>query len=298
MIRRVPKDLEPDEAPWFAAGASAANCPDPDLLQAALEGTTPEPVSDRLRAHAAECRSCSALAEVLRGEAVPQLSAEADQRLRRRLEPTARLPRPWLAGAAAAVLVGVASLTLWQRSGPGASAPGPAVPVAADPRTGQVSAPYALPLERPAIDLPPTALTLRGGRPDAYAAAIQEALVPFSQGEDAAAAEVLARVTRRYPGRPHASFYLGVARLLTGRPSDATAPLGEARRTAGQDRWLRDEAIWYLAVATERTSGTSAAAALLEPLCASSSGSRREAACAGLRRLSARGSQAPPVPAR
>jgi hypothetical protein len=262
-------------------------CPSPDLLLPAQEqGILPEDLARAVRAHVAGCPLCTELSGALAGVASDPLPDEArriEERLRFQTRGRWRRWMPSLAAAAAlaAVAVGLYIARTGQRA-PASVAQSGAPPVASPPQREPVLA-----LAAPAILLPPESLTLRGEPRSSYAAALEDALIPFTAGNYQAAAAQLEKVTRDHPSRPHAEFYTGVARLMNGAAADATGPLQSARDLSPKGSPLSDEATWYLAVALERSGRGAAAAGPLTDLC-NGSGPRKAQACVGLRLLSNR----------
>jgi len=280
-MRRVPADLETFERELFDA-AGGAGCPRADLLLPALEGVLPDPLGARVRAHAAACPLCRDLVEALSAGPAAEPDEGALDRIHGRVKAGRR---SWLAiirwpAVAAAALV--AAGLVFARLAPG---PIETPPVAS--RGGDVALPapaFVLALSKPAVELPPEALVLRGGDADPAVTALIAALEPYRRDDFAEAADRLEAVVDAYPDARHAQFYLGVSRLLAGRAAEAVGPLSRAAQRAPAGSWLRAEATWYLAVSSERDGDRGGALGALADLCGRP-GPRREAACDGLRRL-------------
>jgi hypothetical protein len=151
----------------------------------------------------------------------------------------------------------------------------PAAGVAREART------FILPFDPPAIELPPSALVLRGEASDPYATALIRALEPFRRGDYPHAAERLRALVLAHPDEPYARLYLGVSFLLAGQHLEAVAPLESVRGLAAPGSWLHSEASWYLAVALERSDRVDQAVLVLTQLCGSG-GSRGGKACGAL----------------
>jgi len=281
-----PRDVGHDEESSFARWSGASTCPPPALLLPATEGTLADPEGAAVRAHLASCAVCRELADVLtEAHVVPTLDEAARIRARVFAPITRRARRiVYAVAATVALAIGAASIVWWSS---GTTARRPAQSASNAP-VGSTSHPtYVLALTKPAIELPPESLTLRSGSRNEYAQALENALAPYQRSEYADAAAALDAVVRAYPGRPHASFYAGIAKLLDGRAAAAVPDLQRARAEAEPGSSLSSEAAWYLAVALERSAQRAAAAQALKDLCGGS-GLRKAQACDGLRGLTAR----------
>lgn len=279
-MQPLPRDVDAAEASYFhlAAGAS---CPAPELLMPAREGTLPPELGARTRWHIEHCRFCHVLAdafEVIDVELTPAERARVDARTGVRGTAWSRGRIAALATAAAVVLTAGAAIVL-SALARGVELP-PVRSMQGDRALPVLS--YVLALNVPEIELPETALVLRGTGPDAYVDRLAAALVPFRRRDYARAAVQLESVAARHPSQPHAAYYAGLARLLAGQPADAIAPLSLARRLAADDPHLQESASWYLAVAFERSGGLASALPALAGLCAEG-GVRRADACGALR---------------
>lgn len=281
MTIHRPRDLEPWEEPAFGSPADR-RCPSPDVLLPAAEGTLPEPVLSRVRAHAAGCPLCRELTAALQTAADAAPTPDEEARLAA-AKPARGSPRlawwPVMAAAAAILAVTAVSVAWLLDATPPASPAAQPVRVEARARGG-----FLLPLEPPRIDLPRTPLVLRGAPVDPYVTELIRAVEPLRAGAYAEAAEGLQRLHDRYPQRPHSSFYLGVALLLGGQVERAITPLERARDLAPDGGALRSDASWYLAVAFERAGRRHDAIATLTVLCGSG-GSNDARACLSLHRL-------------
>jgi tetratricopeptide (TPR) repeat protein len=101
------------------------------------------------------------------------------------------------------------------------------------------------------------------------------AMRSYERGEYALAERRLERVLETDPTHAEAHFYRGVSLLLTGRPTDALAPLHAATRH-GQGR-LREDAHWYLALAYLKAGGPQQAVKHLDVVVQTSNRRRAEA---------------------
>jgi predicted Zn-dependent protease len=132
-------------------------------------------------------------------------------------------------------------------------------------------------VQAPGVTLPAgLALSMRGRGPDhrRFLEEFGAAMAPFRAGDYAAAETKLASLASRYPDRDAAHFYLGIVRLFAGRPADAIEPLGAARSSDTYG----DAAMWFSAVALERSGDHEAADRLLTVLCGRD-GPYRASAC-------------------
>lgn len=284
MTAAIPRDADGDEVPLMEKWLARTGCPPPELLLPAQEASVlPEDLGAAVRGHVAACRLCRELVAVL-----AETNAEPSEFETRRIEQRVQLLTRgrgrwwWTSLAAAAALFIVAAAAYFART-----AQPQGSPVVQQPSERPAERAPVLALNAPAISLPPEALTLRSERGSAYGAAIQDALTPFAAGHYQDATARLQRVTRDHPRRPHAEFYLGVARLMDGAAAEAVVSLELARELAPPGSPLHEEATWYLAVALERSGRGGAAAGRLSDICGGS-GSRKAQACAGLRDLSNR----------
>jgi hypothetical protein len=280
MIRRVPSDAEPFEGALFRL--TAGECPPAETLQPAIEGTLPQPLRDRIRAHIDACNACRALAAALDSIDCARLTAEEEARIRTRVGAvTARRHRSmWTLAAAAAIAVVASGVWMLQfqrlRSNP---PPAPNPP--ASGASTQAPPAFVLALDVPAIELPPSALALRSGAADPHATALVGAIDLFRRGRYLQAAQRLDALLRTHPKDPFALYYVGLSRLLDGRPLHALEPLDRARAGAADGSWLSANAAWYLAVALERSHRVDQAVLILTQLCGNG-GSRGDQACGAL----------------
>lgn len=280
-----PHDAGPDETSWFARWRGSSACPPPALLLPAMEGALPDPEGAAVRAHLAGCAVCRELADALTEARVAPTLDEAARIRARVFAPITRRARRFVYAVAAIVALAAGAWIAWPSANTTRNRPAPSAsntPVGtSSPRA------YVLALNKPATELPPESLTVRSGPRNGYARALEDALVPYQSGDYGDAAVALDQVVRAYPGRPHASFYSGTAKLLDGRAAAAVPDLQRARAEAEPGSSLSSEAAWYLAVALERSAQRAAAAQVLKDLC-SGSGLRKAQACDGLRGLPAR----------
>lgn len=284
MSARLPRDIEPDEEPLFARWHAASTCPRPDLLMPAIEMTlVPEALAASVRAHLDRCSLCRELAEAFAAPGIGDPSAEEAARIDAQVfgATSARASTRWWAYAAGLLLLGISAALLALT---GRTVAPPELPVAAAAAPPARAAGPVLALRKPEIELPPEFLTLRSASPGEYAAALDRALDPFVREDYAEAVRRLERVARAHDGRPHPVYYLGVAHLMLGAPSEAVRPLELARQRSGPGSSLYAEATWYLAVSLERSGRRASAAVALSELCGTG-GPRGDQACDGLRVL-------------
>ncbi len=281
----TPRDAGPDEGSWLARWDGASTCPLPELLLPAIEGTLSDPGCSAVRAHLATCPVCGELADAMTDARIAPTLDEAARIRARVFVPVTRRARRIVSVAAATVVLAVGAVWIAWSSGT-ATAHRPSgsssnVPVGTTARV------YVLALNKPATELPPESLPPRGAPRSDYARALESALAPYEQGDYANATGALDEVVRIYPGRPHASFYSGIAKLLDGRAAAAVPDLQRAHAEAEPGSSLSSEAGWYLAVALERSGQRAPAAQVLKDLC-SGTGLRKAQACEGVRALSRR----------
>jgi hypothetical protein len=253
-----------------------------------------EPARARLAAHVVSCAEC---ARVYRG--VMELlrnAANLDDRAPR--PATVARPRPPLAqmalamAATLAILVTGALMVRTMRGGSSpaqqastqALAPSPSAPAAsAEPAAMSKPRGWALNVQVPDVTLPAgLALQMRGGQADArrFLEEFGGAMRPFRAGQYSSAATLLDGLSKKYPERDAAHFYLGVAHLFAGRPAEAIEPLASARPS----ETYGDAAAWFSAVALERSGEPAAADLLLAGLC-DRDGPYRASACAARQTL-------------
>jgi len=280
MMRPVPSDLEPSEAADFNL-AGGLHCPSPETLLPSIEGTLPLPLRGRVLAHLDVCGVCRALAAAQESPECSLPTNEEAARIRGRVSRAATLRRVWWPGAAAAATIAIVAGGVWmsqfQRM-PSDTALAPGPPAAETVRRART---FVLAMDTPAIELPSSALVLRGESADPYVAALVRALEPFRRGDYPQAADSLRALGSAHPDEPYARYYLGVSYLLAGQHLEAIAPLERVRGLQARSSWLHSEASWYLAVALERSDRVDQAVLVLTQLCGSG-GSRGDQACGAL----------------
>lgn len=279
MMRPVPPDLDAFERAAFDL-AAPLRCPRPETLLPALEGTLALPLRDRVLAHIHTCDVCRGLAATLQAEEATEVTGAEAARIRARVASHATAKRyRWPVAAAALIAITATGLWMaqfqrWHSENPPAPNPPSSAP-AKEVRT------FVLALDLPQIELPASALVLRGEAVNSYVTSLGRALERFRDGDYKAAAERLNPVIAAYPNEPHALYYLGLARLLDGRPLDAVEPLEKTRPLAANDSWLYANASWYLAVALEQSDRVDRAVLILTELCGRTN-ARGDQACEAL----------------
>lgn len=168
----------------------------------------------------------------------------------------------------AAALVVLATAVIVRRPVP---EPAPAATPSRQPAAAASVPPaFRIPLIPAPVKLTARALVLRsdGG----HAPFVDEAAPAFDAyraGDYHAAAEAFARIAPRYPASIEVPFYLGVSRLMTDDAPGAATALQAAR--ALDDPTFRDDVVWYLAIAAERSGDAATARASLAGLCGGAS---------------------------
>jgi hypothetical protein len=224
----------------------ASACPTDAALGSFYAGELDAKEDEAIRDHLVDCAACR--------ERAADAAAFAEAMKGRRIRGV-----PVWAPAIAAVFAAAAILFLWRTTTP----PRPPAPTDARTRWQQLAvdpAPYDPNGEHDIV--------WRGGQeaPDAnVSGSFAWAMVPYSAGDFAGAADRLGQRLRTDPGDERARFYLGVSLLLTGHPDQSVEPL---RRVAEESDLLSSEASWYLAVACLATGDDSRAVALLRDLAA------------------------------
>lgn len=275
MMRPVPHDLEAFENAAFGLAATSG-CPPPETLLPALEGTLPPALRDRVIAHIGACAVCRALAAALESGECAQITDEEAARIRARVDGRTAVKRHWWRPTAVAAAVAVIAIGVWMLQFP--RLPSATPPVGALAREART---FVLALDVPAIELPASALVLRGESANPYGRALGRALEPFRRADYPQAVERLQALGSAHPDEPYARFYLGASHLLAGQPLEAIAPLERVRGLAAPNSWLHSEASWYLAVALERSDRVDQAVLVLTQLCGSG-GARGDKACGAL----------------
>ena len=273
-----------------------ADCPSPDLLQAAQAGVLPPALGDPVRRHLDTCSICQSLLHSLDELDDAPLAAGGHQRIWHQIQgsiardeagsPARRLSvwswlgfHPWLAvTAASAIFLVTIAVGLMRDARPPAVATSPARPMV----TAQAS--HVLALEKAPIVLPPAAFLIWRGQEQGAGPwkELQSALTLYQSGDYGQAAEQLRGLTSKQPRLTEAWFYLGVCRLFLKADGEAAGDLQKARDLAQQP--LADYAGWYLALADERTGKVSQARTLLDELCRGG-GAVAAKACTGLEKL-------------
>ena len=285
MIRPVPPDLDAFESAAFDL-AAPLRCPPPETLLPALEGTLALPLRDGVLAHIHACEVCRSLAAALQADESNEVTGAEAARIRARVAGHATTKKYWWPAAAAAVLA-ITATGVWMVQFQRVRSENPPAPGPPSSAPATQARTFVLALDSPEIELPPSALVLRGEAVSGYATSLQGALERFRSGHYKDAAERLNAVIAGYPNEPHPHYYLGLARLLDARPFDAVEPLQKTRTLAANDPWLSTNASWYLAVALERSDRVDGAILILTQLCGRSD-ARGDQACEALGMLVAR----------
>jgi hypothetical protein len=287
-----PADLQPEEEPvWQRLSAvGGEGCPGPDRILAAQSEVLPEESAREVLAHVARCASCRLLAADLAAWEGPELSPHEQEQIWRRVhgatapapvQGAARPVRRWAWPAAAAALFAVVVpayvlLTGDPAPGPGSGGPSPRTP----------SPPAAvLALDKLTVRTPPGAAIVWRDGGATFEGDLRQALDAYETGDLVAAVRLLDALSVKFPQAPAPPLYLGVARLLQGRPVEATPALLAARARGGT--FWAPHAEWYLAVASERAGDPRRAAELLRRLCRGDS-EYAARACAAADALAAR----------
>ncbi len=295
---KLPADFEDDErtfleGPGAALPAAGACCPEPGVLQAAIERVLPEGWQQQVESHVASCRLCTTLTASLRQAEPEPLTPLESRRIRSRLSlpPLAVMrsekPRqPWwsrgwaaaglaLAGGAAAI----ATLIVFNPERPRQPEVARAKPAPrSEPAPSAAVIKPRIPLAAAPLRLPLGALTMRGEEPSpdqAYLERLGAALKPYRAGLYRESATALAALATAYPRAVEPSFYEGVSLLFLDQPAAAVARLERARSLANQA--LAGEIPWYLAIAYERVGRIAESQTLLQAVCAASGPHRAEA---------------------
>lgn len=262
-----PWQQDADDREWAKIfrrpGDEPAECPSPDLIQAARSNVLSPQLRDAVSAHVAGCLTCRVLAESFDAITDDGPTAEESGRMLDRIHAatgativrTARF-RLWPSLAAAAVLTAIVG---WWLTGSTRGKPATSVL--------QVQAPVLLPLES-SVEA-------------AEAADLAVALVPYRAGRFDEATKLLATYTRTHPHNAYGYFYLGVAELMQTGDREALAALESAEGLALDSPLLQREIGWHLAVAYRRLGKNDRALPVLARLCEG----RLLTACAGLREL-------------
>jgi tetratricopeptide (TPR) repeat protein len=296
-------DLEEAEKEFLGAHAETVRsaqarhkgCPSAQLILAASGESLPEELRTRVSEHLAQCGACRMLAEDLAAAELSEMTPEEQARMRARLEPVlgaegksnawswlrtwALRPIPVAAMAAAALAVGTFVFVQINKQQPPAVAsipqPSPPILVAA-----------TLPLEKPAINIPPDSdLLWRGGKPGAPSLGdqLEAALVPYKKDDYAGSAKKLEKLEKRYPQNSEVKFYYGICHLFLGDSAGAIRQLEAAKRLAKPPE--NQEASWYLAIAYQRAGQNDLALAELQTLC-KADGPYAARACEGTKTVS------------
>jgi hypothetical protein len=224
--------------------APPGGCIDPQEMVAFYEGRLEASAEDAVRAHIAVCRACLATARDARAFVDALAAAPAASRT------TAR--GAWWAAAAVLAglsIVGLYALKPWRGVD--------LVPREAPSRGPLAAAPY-----RPEEGAGAASGIVWRGPEDARAFA--KAMEPYARGDYRGAELSLETYLGRERDDDRARFYLAVTRLLLGDADDARRDL-ELLDGAAEPP-LREEARWYLALASLSTGRAAQAEPLLRAL--------------------------------
>ncbi len=245
--------------------APDGNCIEDDRLVAFYRDTLTEMDADAVRAHLSTCSDCLEAAR----DARRFVEAMGDARpARSRAAPPIRR----LAIAAALAGIGLLAGTFYLAGRIGD------LPSADGETAGETWSAIAV---APApYGSGPDELVWRGESPAEDASPLDTAAARYRAGDFPAAAEDLAAYVVKHPDDARGRFYLGVARLLSGRVSLAASELEVALAMPGSP----SDTSWYLALACLKSGRLSRGRVELERI-AASDGPHRDEARALLRRL-------------
>lgn len=290
--RTPPPDLEPDEAGLWrevqaTPAAAGTACPHPLSLRAYLASATPAPAAPGVESHVRGCRICRAVLDDLAALDLDPLAAGEAQRIRARVfagmqaappgrragaPPLRPLWQPIAIVACGLLFAAVAGVALWRLEATRLSPRQAAVPLAAQ---------AVFHLDKPPVDLP-AALVWRGATAPAWQEPLRQALLPYRDGDYAAAAARLAPLTRQFVRQPEPLYYLGLCQLFLGQDAAAAETLQRAATLAGGAQ--AQSAAWYRSLALIRGGQPRQAEAPLAELCRSG-GLYATRACIGLQAL-------------
>ena len=249
-------------------------CPPPEHLQAARMGVLPEQAQRAIQQHVAGCAVCTVLSDALDDASEANLTADDQERLRRRLEPAIVLARPstsrpWLAAAIAAAIILLTTLTvvLWERRS-----------------TSSKDVPSALALQMPDRRVGANSDLLWRGASTAETAELMRATAPYSDGNYDEAVRRLQAVVTHYPQSAAAHLHLGASQLMVRQPRAALLELERAEQLSATEPELSADAGWYVALALLNMGENDRSLLKLEQVCRSAT-SRADRACAGAREL-------------
>ena len=311
MKKRI-GDLDPTEAEFLLhAGAkferwtaAHAQCPPPDLLQAAVEGALPEEMAEPVSAHARGCATCRQLQADFESYETPERSSPEVQKLYTRIQgdaakEKARAARAgrgflWRPAVALAAVALFAVFVLWRTD---QFTSRPAEPAARTPEVATTSVPRpeasVFVLEKPAARVTATALVWRRseGNQQQFLDEMRAAFDSYRADDYAAAEKKFSRLSAEHSKSVEAAFYLGVSRLFLKQPTGAIEALERADRLA-DDSFSADVA-WYLSLAYHQAGESAKARPLLSQLCNGRSDYATRA-CAGVQELEKRPPDSPP----
>jgi len=252
-------------------------CPSAQLILAASGESLPEELRARVSDHLAQCGACRMLAEDLTATELTEMTPGEQARMRARLEPVLGAAgkssgwswlRTWVLRpipvAAIAAVALAAVMFLYVRTNNQQP-----TPVAQNPQTAPPTlVAAALPLEKPAINIPPDSeLLWRGGKLGAPSLGdqLEAALVPYKKDDYAGSAKKLEKLEKRHPQNSEVKFYDGICHLLLGDTAGAIRQLEAAKRLAKPAE--NQETSWYLAIAYQRAGKNDLALAEVQALC-------------------------------
>jgi hypothetical protein len=245
----------------------AGSCLPEDRLLAFYGDRVEEGEAEEIRGHLAACPSCVATAREARAFS-ETMSGWAGRREARPVRPRAAW---WLAAAAVILAAGLIAYRL---------ATSPVVPEASR-RSDVIVAKAPYPLDTGSKE----PILWRGGSSDETGAPrdFGPGMEAYAGGRLEDAARRLASALETTPAHEPSRFYLGVTLLLLERPGEAIDPL--QRVAADGTPLLRQEARWYLALASLKAGHTVRAAEILSAIASNPEGPHGAEAAALLKRL-------------
>lgn len=263
-----------------ALGARHLDCPRIEVLRASQAGVLPEGTAQSIAAHIKKCSFCQILLKDLANEELTTPTGEEARRVRERvftaIKPGTKGAKAgggrlaiwlWKAIPVAALAGAAIALFVWTRLHK-TTPPIPSQVAIVQPATKPVPPP-SLQWEKLPIKLQAQSVLVWRGKPrtaqERYASELTSALTYYRDDHFDQAVEKLSKVVKDFPRGVEGQLYLGISDLKTKRNADAIEALRAAQKL-GPDQF-RDDAIWYLALALDRTGDIQGAVAELTKLC-------------------------------